>query len=202
MATVPPKKLSIRPAPSPQDRDAVVMRWAAVIDKVDYLTMLRLPRPARENERGPSEQDVRRAYRVFARAFHPDHYRASAREVRDAAAKVFSAGAEAYQVLMDPLMRLRYLRAAAEGRVRVPLEELARATQVDKRAAGSPTVSLVTTAGARAYAERADKMIALGELSYAKVALEKALAHEPTNAALAAKLAAVEERLYRPRGGP
>jgi curved DNA-binding protein CbpA len=198
MATIPPgKRVSIRPAPTNEERDRAVMRWAQVIDQLDFLAMLRLPR----TERGPSEGDVRRAYRVFARGFHPDHYRDSPPAVRDAAAKVFSAGAEAYQVLMEPLMRLRYLKALSEGRIRVPPEELERATREDKRAAGQPTVSLVKTPAARRFAEKADKMIALGELAYAKSALEQALAVEPSNAALAAKLTAVEERLYAPRGG-
>lgn len=193
-----PKRLSVRPAPSDAQRDHTVLRWAAVIDGLDYLSMLRLPR----TERGPSEADVRRAYRTFARAFHPDHFRTSPPEIRAAAAKVFSAGADAHHVLMDPLLRLRYLRALAEGNPRPPLEELERATSVDaRRAAAKPTVSLVKTDAARAYADRADKMIALGELSYAKAALEQALAREPGNAALAAKLQAVEARLFAPRGG-
>jgi hypothetical protein len=44
-------------------------------------------------------------------------------------------------------------------------------------------------------------MIELGELSYAKSALEEACKREPDNAGLAAKLRAVEARLYAPRGG-
>ena len=190
------RRATVRPAPSDEQQDRTVLRWAAVIDGLDYLSMLRLPR----TDAGPSEADVRRAYRVFARAFHPDHFRASSPEIRDAAAKVFSAGADAYHVLMDPLLRLRYLRALAAGDPRPPLEELERATNVDaKRAAAKPTVSLVRTEAARPYADRADKMIALGELAYAKSALEQALAREPGNAGLAAKLQAVEARLFAPR---
>ncbi|MGZ3475055.1 MAG: hypothetical protein ACXWUG_12680, partial [Polyangiales bacterium] len=83
MASTPPaKRISIRPAPSNEDRDRAVLRWAQVIDQLDFLAMLRLPR----TERGPSEADVRRAYRVFARGFHPDHYRTSPPAVREAAA--------------------------------------------------------------------------------------------------------------------
>ncbi len=192
-----PRRASVRPVAPDEQRDRTVLRWAAVIDRLDYFSMLRLPR----TEAGPSEADVRRAYRVFARAFHPDHFRGSAPEIRAAAAKVFSAGADAYHVLMDPLLRLRYLRALAEGEPRPPLEELERATSVEaKRAAAKPAVALVKTDAARPYADRADKMIALGELAYAKSALEQALAREPGNAALAAKLQAVEARLFAPRG--
>ncbi len=197
MASIPPRKLSVRPPPSPDERDRVVMRWAAVIDTVDYLSMLRLPRTAA----GPSDADVRRAYRVFARAFHPDNYRGASQAVRDAAAKVFGAGADAYHVLSDPMLRLRYMKSLGEGRPRPRLEDLERASREDARAAAQPSTSLARTAQGRAHAERADKMIELGELSYAKSALEEACKREPDNAGLAAKLRAVEARLYAPRGG-
>ncbi len=194
----PPKKVTIRPAAAPEERDKTVMRWAAVIDKVDFLTLLRLPK----TERGPSEPDVRRAYRAFARAFHPDHYRDATPEIRSAAAKIFSVGAEAYHVLMDPLLRLRYLRALAAGHVRVPIEDLERSTRdAANKAASLPSVSLAKTPGGKQHADRADKMLALGELTHAKTALEKALEHEPGNVGLAAKLQAVEARLYAPRKG-
>lgn len=192
MGTVPPRKVSLRP---PQDRDRTVLRWSAVIDSLDYLAMLRLP-PAI-----PSDDDVRRAYRTFARAFHPDHYRGSSAEIRAAAAKVFSAGADAYHVLSDPMLRLRYMKSLEAGVARPRLEDLERASREDARAAAQPSASLAKTPAGRAAAERADKMIALGELAYAKAALEEACAREPGNAALAAKLQAVERRLYAPRGG-
>ncbi|MBI2390617.1 MAG: DnaJ domain-containing protein [Deltaproteobacteria bacterium] len=197
MASVPPRRLSVRPPTPELERDRVVLRWAAVIDKIDYLSMLRLPKtPA-----GPSDADVRRAYRTFARAFHPDHFRAASQEVRDAAAKVFSAGAEAYGVLSEPLLRVRYLKALAGGQARPRLEDLEKATREDARAAAQPAAALAKTPGAKAHGERADKMIELGELAYAKAALEQAVHAEPGNAGLAAKLAAVEARLYAPRRG-
>jgi curved DNA-binding protein CbpA len=197
MASIPPRKLSVRPAPSVDDRERVVLRWAAVIDTVDYLSMLRLPKTAT----GPSDADVRKAYRVFARAFHPDNYRASSQQVREAASKVFSAGSDANHVLSDPMLRLRYLKSLAAGQPRPRLEELERASREDARAAAQPSVSLARTPQGRAHAERADKMIELGELAYAKGALEDACKREPDNAALAAKLRAVEARLYAPRAG-
>lgn len=194
MTSNPPRKLSVKPPP---DRDRTVLRWAAVIDTVDYLSMLRLPRsPA-----GPADDEVRRAYRVFARSFHPDHYRSSSDEIRAAAAKVFSAGADAYHVLSDPMLRLRYMKSLTEGVARPRLEELEKATREDATAARTPAATLAKTAAGRAHGDRADKMIALGELAYAKNALEAACKLEPENVALAAKLQAVERRLYAPRGG-
>lgn len=189
-----PRKISIKP---PADRDRTVMRWVAVIDTVDYLSMLRLPRTAS----GPSDADVRKAYRVFARSFHPDNYRNASEEIRAAAAKIFSAGADAYHVLSDPMRRLRYMKSLAEGVPRPRLEDLEKITRDEQRAAAQRCVALATTAQGRAHAERADKMIQLGELAYAKAALEEAIKREPENPGLAAKLLAVEQRLYAPRGG-
>lgn len=205
MATQPPPRKSSPPhrrssahfvAVNPE-RDGLVLRWAAVIDKVDYLTLLRLPKtPA-----GPTDDEIRKAYRVFARAFHPDHYRTASAEIRSAAARIFSAGAEANQVLSDPLVRGRYLKLLAAGQPRPRLEDLQKASREDARAASKPAASLALTAQGRALGERADKMIELGELAYAKSALEDAVRAEPGNAGLAAKLAAVEARVYAPRRG-
>ena len=194
----PPRKPSVRIVAVNPERDALVMRWAAVLDKIDYLTLLRLPKaPA------PTDDEVRRAYRTFARAFHPDHYRTAPAEVKSAAAKIFSTGAEANQVLSDPLVRARYMKVLASGQPRPRLEELLKVTREDARAASRPAAMLATTPQGRALGERADKMIELGELAYAKGALEEAVRAEPGNAGLAAKLAAVEERVYAPRrGGP
>jgi curved DNA-binding protein CbpA len=191
------RRPSVRVQPAAHERDGLVLRWAAVIDKVDYLTLLRIPKSAR----GPSDDDVRRAYRAFARAFHPDHYRTAPPEIRAAAARIFSAGAEANEVLSDPLVRVRYLRSVAAGEPRPRLEELQRATREDQRNAGRPAAQLALTAEGRSAGERADRMIQLGELAYAKSALEEAVRWEPQNAALAAKLAAVEHHLYAPRAG-
>jgi len=198
MGTVPPRRRSsMRIAAQNPERDTLVMRWVAVIDKIDYLALLRLPK----TPSGPSEDDVRRAYRAFARAFHPDHYRTASPLVRDAAARIFSAGAEANEVLSDPMLRVRYLRCLAAGEARPRLEDLQKATREDARAAHKPAASLATTPQGRAHAERADKMIELGELAYAKGALEDAVRAEPGNAGLTAKLAAVEARVYAPRKG-
>lgn len=196
MTSMPPRrKSSMRIAAINPERDGLVMRWAAVIDKVDFLTLLRLPK----TPQGPSDDDVRKAYRTFARAFHPDHYRTAPREIRDAAARIFSAGAEANQVLSDPMLRVRYLKALAAGQPRPRTEDLQRASREDARAAARPAASLAQTPQGKAAGERADKMIELGELAYAKSALEEAVRVEPGNPGLAAKLAAVEARVYAPR---
>lgn len=198
MATLPPRKAkSVRPV-SPVDRDRIVLRWAAACTEVDYLTLLKLPVTAR----GPSDAEVRAAYRVFSRAFHPDHYRGAEPAVRDAAARVFREGADAYHVLGDPVLRLRYLAALAKGHKRVPLEDLERGARGDARkAAQLPAAQLAKTERGRAHATRADQLLAMGELAYGKAELERAVALEHDNLALAAKLEAVSAQLFGKRGG-
>lgn len=192
-----PTRKSVRPV-APAERDRIVMRWALACAEVDYLTLLKLPRTAR----GPTDAEVRAAYRVFSRAFHPDHYRGAAPEVQEAAAKVFRQGADAYHVLSDPVLRLRYLAALAQGKVRVPLEELERGARGDARkAAALPAAQLAKTDRGRAHATRADQLLAMGEAAYARAELERAVALEPGNLGLAAKLEAVAAHLFGKRGG-
>jgi curved DNA-binding protein CbpA len=206
MPTIPPKRPSLRPGSrssrppvrvqTAAERDRTVMRWAAVADQVDWLSLLRLP-----NTVAPSDAQVRAAYHTFSRAFHPDQYRDAAPAVREAASRVFAAGADAYRVLSDPLLRLRYLRLLARGVARVPVEDLERAVRADVEKAKQATATqLAKTERGRAAAERADHFGQMGELAYQKRALEEAVALEPDNMPLAAKLEAIEAKLFAPRG--
>jgi curved DNA-binding protein CbpA len=188
----PPKASSSKIPPSKESRDRTVLRWAAVVDRIDYLSLLRLAR-----DRAPSEGEVRRAYRIFARAFHPDGYRASPDQVREAAAKVFAVGADAHRILADAPLRAAYLRAHARGVARPKVEDLEREVRSSaERSAQVPAARLARTDAARQAAARADKMLAIGELAYARAALAEALAIEPRNEALVAKLEAIDARLF------
>lgn len=215
MPSIPPKRPTLRPSARPSargatakssrppvriqtaaERDRTVLRWAAIAQQVDWLSLLRLPTTV-----APTDAQVRAAYHAFSRAFHPDQYRDATPEVRDAAGRVFAAGADAYRVLSEPLLRLRYLRLLARGVARVPVEELERAVRADvEKAKGATAAQLARGERAKAAAERADHFAQMGELAYAKRALEEAVAAEPDNMPLAAKLEGIEARLFAPRG--
>jgi curved DNA-binding protein CbpA len=205
MATTPPpaKRASTRPSARPPvqlqthaERDRIVLRWVAVADKVDYLSLLRLPTTA-----APTDAQVRSAYHSFSRAFHPDQYRDAPPQIREAASRVFAAGTDAYRVLNDPMLRIRYLRLLARGVARVPVEELERAVRADvEKARRASAADLAKGERAKEAAGRADHFLTMGELAYAKRALEEALALEPDNMPLAAKLEAIEVKLFAPRG--
>lgn len=205
--TPPPKHASTRPSARPPvraaalvqthaERDRIVMRWVAIADQVDYLSLLRLP-----NTVAPTDAQVRSAYHTFSRAFHPDQYRDATPQIREAAARVFAAGTDAYRVLNEPMLRIRYLRLLARGVARVPVEELERAVRADvERARRATAAQLAKGERGKEAAERADHFLSMGELAYAKRALEEALALEPDNMPLAAKLEAIEVKLFAPRG--
>ncbi len=199
MATKRPSaRPSARPAARVQtlaERDRAVLRWAAVAERLDYLSLLRLPASP-----PPSEAQVRAAFHALSRSFHPDQYRDAAPPIRAAAARVFAAATDAYRVLLDPLLRGRYLRLLANGDARVPVEELERAVRADvERAQRATAAQLARGQRARAAAERADHFAAMGELAYAKRALEEAIDLEPDNMLLVAKLEALEAQLFAPR---
>lgn len=175
--TLPPEDLETDP-------DEAVLEWARTLDAVDYLTLLRLPTSE------PTEERVREAWRAFALAFHPDRHREAPEEVRDAATRVFQRGAEAYRVLLDPALRPRYMDLVARGKLRMTFEEAAESIRPSVRAQ-----DLVRSAVARPFAERADELIARGELKQARLQLQLAAMREPNNDRLAARLRELDEQL-------
>lgn len=175
--TLPPEDLE-------SDPEEAILEWARTIDSVDYLTLLRLP-PGE-----PTEARVREAWRAFALAFHPDRHRDAPDEVRDAATRVFQRGAEAYRILLDPTLRARYMELVAQGALRMTPEEAAESIRPSARAQ-----DLVRSAVARPFAEKADELIARGELKQARLQLQLAAMREPNNAKLAARLRELDEQL-------
>ncbi len=167
--------------------DALVLAWAARLEQTDYFALLGLP-----TDGAFDDQALRAAFHRFALAFHPDLWRDAPAEVRSAASDVYCRGAEAYKALQDPLLRRRYLRAHATGRLRLPPDELA----TSERSEGPSTVaSIVRSAQATPFAQRADELIAHGELRQARLQLQLALAKEPGNARLEERLAELGDQV-------
>ena len=114
--------------------------------------------------------------------------------MRDAAIAVFRRGAEAYRVLRDPVLRRRYLKLLAEGVLRLPGEELARAEK-GERARPASAKEATRTVAAAGFATRADELIAAGDLRQARLQLQLAVMKEPDNEDLEGMLRALEEKL-------
>ncbi|MGZ3418865.1 MAG: DnaJ domain-containing protein [Polyangiales bacterium] len=186
------KPVSLPPEALDEDPEEQVLAMDASLEELDYLGVLQMPDPA--SDEGPSDQEVREAWRAFALAFHPDRHLDAPPEVRAAATRVFRRGAEAYRVLQDPLLRRSYVRSIGEGKKRMTIEEL---QQVNARSmAPSAFVrDLVKSAAAEPFAVRADELIEQGSLSQAKLQIQLALSREPQNMRLKEKLDEVDKRL-------
>jgi hypothetical protein len=183
----------------PKDRDELVLRWSTVIDRVDYFAVLKLPRPPSPDQ-GPTDSEVRKAFHRFALAFHPDHYRNAAEDVRAATARVYNVGTEAYRVLLDPMLTQRYLRLLSEGTLRMSPEQLEQTKM--RLTSGKETIhDLVKSAGARPFALRADELVASGDLKQARLQLQLAIMREPANARLADRMRELDAAIAAPRKG-
>jgi curved DNA-binding protein CbpA len=186
-----------------RDPAAVVKRWAGALEKADYFTLLELPVP-KEGSREITDSELRQAFHRFAQRFHPDHYRSSDPEAREAAATVFGRGSEAYRVLRDLRLRKAYVKKLAGGGLRLGHGDILEAERPPKNT--SKLVDIVTLPMSRQFAAKADDLIAAGKLAQAKVQLGILQMREPNNALLNARIqeindAAAAQGASKPQGG-
>jgi curved DNA-binding protein CbpA len=178
--TLPPEDLETDP-------EDAILEWSQTLDSIDYLTLFHLPHAE------PTDDQVRAAWRGFALAFHPDRHRDAPEDVRSAATRVFQRGAEAYRILLDPTLRRRYMEMLARGSLRMSQEDVA-----DSHRGGSKRAQdLVRSAVARPFAERADELIARGDLKQARLQLQLATMREPNNQQLAERLRELDEKIRK-----
>lgn len=161
--------------------------WDASLDEASYYELLSVSEMA-------DEATIRRAFRCFALAFHPDMHSGASAETLAAVRRIFQSGAEAYRVLCDPELRLRYDVQLSKGRLRLDPGELQKAQDESSARALD---ALCRSAGAKLCAQRAAKLIDAGDLSGAMRELKLALAHDGNaNPALAERIDALEIALY------
>jgi curved DNA-binding protein CbpA len=170
---------------------ARIEAWVEVLDQASYYELLGVP-PIADGEA------LRRAFHGFARAFHPDSHLGAPEETLDKVRRVFQRGAEAYRVLGNPELRVRYDIGLAKGRLRLePESGGARGGRDD----GRPLHELCRSPGAKLAAQRAAKRIEAGDLAGARRDLEQALEHDAgVNPALEERLEALEIALYATGG--
>lgn len=152
------------------------------LDQLDYYTLLSI-------DEGATADDVRAAFHRFALRYHPDRFAADVSEKRDRAAQIYRRGAEAYRVLMEPQARRRYDDGLRAGRLRLAPDAVRESFRP------SSTRLNVTSPRARPFATKALQAFNAGDYKTAKLNLTMALAHEPDNALLRARLADVEQKL-------
>jgi curved DNA-binding protein CbpA len=162
--------------------------WDAQLDTSSYYEILAV-------EQRAGDREIQGAYQRFARAFHPDvHVGAHAAQL-DILKRVYQRGAEAYRVLKNPELRIRYDMALARGHLRLLPSDVP--PPFDASAAGRPLHELCRSAGAKLAANKAARLIDEGDLAGAKRELLIALAHDGSaNPALTARIDALEVALY------
>jgi len=158
---------------------------ARVIDRVDYYRLLKL-------EPGASSDALRSAYHDARRRFHPDAYLAQGEDVRNAVDLIARRITEGYMVLRDRTRRAAYDTALSSGQVRYN-PELEQEKKTEAEAARGTTVNGKRYFTLHLEAERA------GDLVKAHAHLKTAVTFEPKNAALKAKLEALEAQLKAAR---
>ena len=158
---------------------------ARVIDRVDYYRLLKL-------EQSANADALRSAYHDARRRFHPDAYLAQPDDVREAVDVIARRITEGYMVLRDRTRRAAYDSALSTGQVRYN-PELEQEKRVEADAARGTTPNGKRYFGLHLEAERA------GDTVKAHAHLKTALTFEPKNAALKAKLDALEAQLKAER---
>jgi curved DNA-binding protein CbpA len=183
-----------------------IRHWSAAIESMDYFALLRLPRPTTPEALSPEE--LKKAFGAVATAFHPDRYREESEATRKGADTIFRRVNEAFRVLKHPQMRARYQELLAQGKLRMPPEEIARASSGRVEAvrpssskppspstSGGSVESLVSTPAAQPFARLADAALASGDPAKAKLQMQLALSKEPNNVPLLKRLEEVSAAL-------
>ncbi|MEO6576158.1 MAG: DnaJ domain-containing protein [Polyangiaceae bacterium] len=100
----PPKALP----PELEKRRQTIIERAKTVEHEDYFTMLAVARDA-------TTEQVRAAFFVLAKLWHPDRLPPVLADSKVACAQVFARMSEAHQTLTDPERRTQYMRLIAEG---------------------------------------------------------------------------------------
>jgi curved DNA-binding protein CbpA len=151
------------------------------LDEVDYYALLELARDA-------SVEAIRDRFHDFALRFHPDQHVGDGARQR-MALKIFKRGAEAYRVLMHPVLRARYDEALASGSVRLSTEAMQLPAEEREGTEVPPA--------ARAFYEQAVEALKRGEIGSARMHL--ALAQSRASGVALERLAQAIEQAARGR---
>jgi curved DNA-binding protein CbpA len=183
--------------------DPVIAQWMAVLDKVSHYELLGV-------QPGSGVDVLHRAYQGFASTFHPDVHLHRSAEERASVNTIFKRGTEAYRVLSDPTLRMRYEEQrtgksmAPSSGSRAPLPPGSIAPLPSTNAAGASRAGppkpgatsnvtgrledFVKQPRARPFAQQAEALAKKGEHAKAKLQLKLAMNFDAGNEALAAYL--------------
>lgn len=177
------------------DADSI-RQWLDALDSISYYELFRVPVDS-------TADGVRDAFHAFAESFHPDvhHWRHPTEQA--AISYIFKRGTEAYRVLSDPQLRVRYDEALASGILRPeslildPDGPRSRSLAPGGGAsgAGGRLVDKVRTPGARPFVLRVEELAKKGDPQQAKLQLVMAMHMDAKNPALEAYAKELDEAI-------
>jgi curved DNA-binding protein CbpA len=164
------------------------------LDLLDYYTLLGVDSSA-------GAQEIHKAFRKFARRYHPDRFTAGDDpEKRARATQIYRRGSEAYQILTDPVSRRAYDRVLQMGKLRLSTEEKEKAdAQVKAAEAPKKKESPIKSPQALAFYNKAADAARNGQWRDAWRSMKTALEIEPANRLLQQRLQQIESRLRTAR---
>lgn len=168
-----------------------LLGWADVLDDSSYYEILGVLEIC-------DGEALRDAYHQFALSFHPDVHRSEPPEIQAKLRRIFERGTEAYRVLTDGELRVKYDMALAKGKNRLDSAVVPRSTSAPPPIADTrPLDVLARSAGAKLSAQKAAKLIAAGDLEGALAQLKHALDFDGgANIGLEARIEALQVALY------
>ena len=156
------------------------------LDKLDYYTLLGIPDEA-------SLVEIKRAFRKFARKYHPDRHAGDGAKVEQAA-EIYRRGSEAFQVLSDARARRAYDAVLKQGQVRLSAEEVHQATK-DEKVAPKKKHQPIKSPQALAYYKQGIAAANKGDWRGCWRYLKLALNEEPNNPFIKQRIREVDRRL-------
>lgn len=162
-----------------------LLLFLSSVDKKTYYDILRVSQDG-------SPAAIKSAFHAFSLIYHPDRYVDSSGEVGAVASEIYKRGVEAYRCLSGRATRERYDRALARGKIRIGL------WLPSTRPPPPPVRTLemiAQTPRGKKFAEKGERLIAIGRLDDARVQLVSACQCEPDNAELAERLQFLYEAL-------
>lgn len=160
----------------------------ARLEQLDYYTLL-----------GVDDADdvavIKRAFKKFARKYHPDRFAGAPTEKRERAAAIYRRGSEAYQVLTDEIAREAYDDILAQhGRTRLSPEEIDRAHHPASTEPTRRRLPIHTPAARELFKQAVEASYSQDWLT-AWRCLKTALEYEPGNQFLQMRFGHVDDRI-------
>jgi curved DNA-binding protein CbpA len=163
-----------------------IRQWLAALDSISYYELFGI-RPE------STPDDIRVAFHAFAESFHPDVHQWRHPTEQAALSHIFKRGTEAYRVLSDPALRVRY-DAAVKGGILRPEQLIVELESPRSQpfnpgggaVGGTKLSDKVRTPGARPFVLRVEELMKKGDAQQAKLQLVMAMHMDPRNPALEA----------------